>query len=102
MNVFVIGNPVAGSGWARHRIEELVNILKQRGHRVEVFLTRGSGEAKRWVTQIKPDIETIVVSGGDGTVNEVLNGLADPCRVPIALLPTGSANVLAHELGSPS
>ena len=102
MNVFVIGNPVAGSGWARHRIEELVNILKQRGHRVEVFLTRGSGEAKRWVTQIKPDIETIVVSGGDGTLNEVLNGLDDPCRVPIALLPTGSANVLAHELGLPS
>jgi YegS/Rv2252/BmrU family lipid kinase len=47
-------------------------------------------------------VGTIVVAGGDGTLNEVLNGLSDPSRIPIALLPLGTANILAHELALPS
>ena len=39
-----------------------------------------------------------MVVGGDGTLNEVLNGLADPGRIAIAQLPTGTANILAREL----
>ncbi len=50
---------------------------------------------------IEPDVGTLVVAGGDGTLNEVVNGLPDPSRIPIALLPLGTANILAHELGLP-
>ena len=45
--------------------------------------------------------EAVVVLGGDGTLNEVLNGLDDPTRTPIAQLGMGTANLLAHELGLP-
>ena len=46
-------------------------------------------------------MERLVVVGGDGTLNEVLNGLADPGHTPLLQLPAGTANVLAHELGFP-
>jgi diacylglycerol kinase family enzyme len=41
----------------------------------------------------------LVVAGGDGTLNEVLNGLSNPSQVPIAVFPLGTANVMAKELG---
>lgn len=101
MNVLLVGNPVAGRGKADRQIEGLVQILERRGHRVNVCLTRAAGDARRWVSQIGSSIETIVVAGGDGTLNEVLNGILDPSQIPIALFPLGTANVLAHELGLP-
>jgi YegS/Rv2252/BmrU family lipid kinase len=101
MNILLIGNPVAGRGRANQQIKDLVRILERRGHRVNVSLTRAAGSARRWASQIKPGIEAIVVAGGDGTLNEVLNGILDPSQIPIALFPLGTANVLARELGLP-
>ena len=46
-------------------------------------------------------VDLLIVVGGDGTLNEVLNGLADPLRVPLALLPVGTANMLARDLALP-
>lgn len=106
MRVLIIGNPIAGRGRARERIAALEALLRERGHEVEVHLTRGAGDGGRRASGIDagrpvtvPD--RLVVAGGDGTVNEVVNGLSDPSSVPIALLPMGTANVLAHELGLP-
>ena len=48
--------------------------------------------------------QLVIACGGDGTLNEVVNGLADAQnghRVPLALLPGGTANVLAKELNLP-
>jgi diacylglycerol kinase family enzyme len=42
-----------------------------------------------------------VIAGGDGTLNDVLNGLVDPARLPVALLPTGTANLIARDLKLP-
>jgi diacylglycerol kinase family enzyme len=47
------------------------------------------------------DLDRIVVAGGDGTVNDVLNGLEDPSRIPLAHLAYGTANMLARELRIP-
>src|SRR5204862_2064920 len=68
---------------------------------VEVYLTTGGGDAKRRAGCLEADVDRLVVAGGDGTLNEVLNGPCDPSRTPIALLPMGTANVLARELGLP-
>ncbi len=102
MNVTLIANPVAGRGKAEGQIQKLVQILDRRGPHVETFLTQAAGDARRCASRIEPGPGTIVVAGGDGTLNEVLNGVADPSTTPIALLPTGTANVLAHELGIPN
>jgi len=102
VNVTVIANPVAGRGKAEGQIQKLVQILDRRGHHVETFLTQAAGDARRCASRIEPGSGAIVVVGGDGTLNEVLNGVADPSTIPIALLSTGTANVLAHELGIPN
>lgn len=81
--------------------------LSELGSGVRVLPTRGPGDARVLAADLaREGLETIVAAGGDGTVNEVLNGLAD---VPgalettrLALIPLGTVNVLAKELGIPS
>ena len=102
MKVLVIGNPISGGGEARSKIEVLERELTARGHVVEVFLTQKAGDAAERAGRIEADADRLVVAGGDGTLNEVLNGLPDPGRLPIAQLPSGTANILAHELGFPT
>ncbi len=102
MKVLVIGNPVSGGGKARAQIEVLGQELAARGHAAEIFLTEKEGDAAGRARGVDGDVERVVVVGGDGTLNEVVNGLTDPGRVPIAQLPTGTANILAHDLGFPT
>jgi diacylglycerol kinase (ATP) len=101
VRVLVIANPIAGGGRACGKTEALRRALSARGHEVEVFLTARGGDAALRARRIDGHLDRIVVVGGDGTLNEVLNGLVDPGRVPIAQLPTGTANMLGHELGLP-
>lgn len=102
MRVLVIGNPIAGIGRTERRIHRFVRLLKHHGHAVEVFLTSAAGDALERARLIDNGVDRLVVAGGDGTVNEVLNGLADPSRIPILHLPTGTANQLARSLGLPA
>ena len=68
---------------------------------MEAFLTHSAQDASRRAQEIEADVDLLVVAGGDGTLNDVLNGLPDPSQIPIAHLPTGTANVLGRELGLP-
>ena len=101
MSWLVIGNPIAGGGRGERGIAALERALRARGLAVETFLTRNGGDARRRAGELAPDVQGIAVVGGDGTINEVLNGLADPSRLLLAQLPLGTANILAHELRLP-
>ena len=103
MRILVVVNPIAGGGAAAHGAERLVRLLEGRGHAVECFSSQNSQEAGERVRQRESegDLDRIVVAGGDGTVNDVLNGLEDPSRVPLAQLAFGTANMLARELRIP-
>ena len=101
MRLRIIGNPIAGGGKARPRIEELTRLLQERGHAVDVMLTTKAGDALRWAGELPGDLDRVIVAGGDGTLNEVLNGLTDVSRFPIVQMPVGTANVLVRELKLP-
>jgi diacylglycerol kinase (ATP) len=98
--VQLIHNPAAG----RRRTEKvaaLVAFLQGCGLAVSVTATRAAGEAELLARQAasgpeRPDV--LVAAGGDGTINEVANGLLGS-DLPLAVLPTGTVNVLARELG---
>ncbi len=81
-----------------------IEALRVAGFRVNVVETRARGDARRLAAGVDPAaVDALVVAGGDGTVNEVLIGLAqfdDP--PPLAILPLGTANVLAAELAMPA
>jgi len=58
------------------------------------------GDAELLAQEAEPDFDVVVAAGGDGTVNAVLNGLAENPR-PLGVLPLGTANVLASEIELP-
>lgn len=106
--ILIIANPAAGRSWLRKwRLDRIVAALRRR-HSCTVVLRR-SGASPGDVERLARDAATaedgaefdvVVAAGGDGTVNAVANGLRGSQR-PIAILPFGTANVLAHEIGLP-
>jgi diacylglycerol kinase (ATP) len=79
-------------------LERLVEILKNGGHRLTTAPTTGPNTAGPIArAHIDRGADLIVVAGGDGTINEVAEGMVGTA-VPLAILPAGTANVLAMEL----
>jgi len=72
--VVLIANPVAGKGRPEELFHLFVQAMERRGYRVETHITRTAGEATLCARTVKPEVEALVVAGGDGTLNEVLNG----------------------------
>jgi diacylglycerol kinase (ATP) len=102
-NALLIYNPT--SGGKRHRrfqeIEQAVRILKEAGITAELAPTSDAGHAQEIARlAVGARREMVIACGGDGTINEIVNGLAGS-QVPMALLPAGTANILAKELGIP-
>jgi len=79
-------------------VERATRILEKHGHTVTVAPTTGPGTAGEIARQhIARGAALIVAAGGDGTINEVVEGMVHG-RVPLAILPAGTANVLAMEM----
>jgi diacylglycerol kinase (ATP) len=86
----IIGNPHSGRAGDAGYLERFAKILRSGGLGVEVLNTEHPTLAGD---------RLVVAAGGDGTVNEVLNGLS--AGSTLGILPVGTANVLARELGLP-
>ncbi len=100
MRIKLIANPVSG-GDARARIQKVLATLKSQGGDVDLFLTGARGDARKVAAvALSEGYDRIVAAGGDGTLNEVVNGVASP-ELPIAFLPLGTVNVFALEAGIP-
>jgi diacylglycerol kinase (ATP) len=106
-NALLIHNPNAGNGGngRRRLLDQARRILASNGIEVELAETTGPGHAVEIAQKAVTDGRQLVIAcGGDGTLNEVVNGLAafsNGHRVPLALLPGGTANILAKELDLP-
>src|SRR5215469_5791077 len=106
-NALLIHNPNAGNGGGarRRHIDEARKYLSQHGIEAELAETTGPGDATEIAQRATNEGRQLVIAcGGDGTLNEVVNGLAgaqNGHRVPLALLPGGTANILAKELNLP-
>lgn len=98
----MIGNPAAGLGRAGGRAAALVRALAARGHAVEAVGTAGPGDAGRLAAGAEGAVDCIVAAGGDGTLAEVVNGLADPRATPLVPMPLGTANMMARVLAVPA
>ena len=99
--LLLIANPVSGGGRGKLLAPQLAEALRARGVEAECYLTTAAGDAAARAARAGAEPwDALVAIGGDGTVNEVLNGMPDPTR-PLGVLPVGTANVLALELGLP-
>lgn len=98
----IVRNPAAGHARQQH-IESIVSALNAQGAAcVDLYETSGPGDAVSAVAARASHYDVVVAAGGDGTVNEVLNGLREHSQTTLGIIPCGTTNVLATELGLPS
>jgi YegS/Rv2252/BmrU family lipid kinase len=96
----VIFNPTAGAR-RRRRLDRVLRALERAGCAITVRETTARGDAEAIArTADARAFDLVAVAGGDGTINEAINGLAGG-TLPLALIPLGTANVLANEIGMP-
>jgi YegS/Rv2252/BmrU family lipid kinase len=94
-----IANPAAAGGRVERALKELVAIFRDTHARVDLVRTPASGEAVRLARDaVEEGYTRVVAVGGDGTVNEVLNGIFGS-DAELAVVPLGSANDFACALG---
>ncbi len=99
--VAVIGNPAAGA-CGESVIRSVAAFLRRHARRVEVGVTRARGDAEALCREaVRAGSDLVVAAGGDGTINEVVNGLAGS-DATLGVIPLGTANVLALETGIPT
>jgi diacylglycerol kinase (ATP) len=81
------------------RLARAIAVLRDAGHTVFEHPTERAGHARELAAaSVREGADLVLVAGGDGTVNEAMNGMVHS-DVPLAILPAGTANVLAVEMG---
>jgi YegS/Rv2252/BmrU family lipid kinase len=100
-SIVLIANPIAKKASER-KIAKASRFLRSKGYEVEVLFTKQRGDAENLAKEIsRRNSELLIIAaGGDGTFNEVINGIVGT-DIPMAILPMGTTNVLAKELDIP-
>jgi len=97
----LIVNPAAGQGRSQAARNRLARLMEEVGLDCRINVTERPGDGLRLAREAaEGGCDLVVAVGGDGTVNEVINGLTG-LGVPLGILPLGSVNVLARELRIP-
>lgn len=100
--LLLIMNPKSGVMLAPKYMSEILNSFSRAGYLSTVLMTEGRGDAREFAAEYAGDNDVVVVSGGDGTLNEVIDGLLSAgLKTPIGYIPSGSTNDFANSLGLP-
>ena len=100
MKALIIINPKAGRTTEYQTAECLRKALKRHGYESHILITTAPGNAELIVSARAGRYDLILCSGGDGTLNEVVNGLKTVnCPPPISYIPSGTTNDFARGLG---
>ncbi len=102
MRLHLVVNPVAGRGRAGPLAAAVAAALRAGGVGVSLHATASAAEARAHLAGLGADaFDRLVLVGGDGTLSDALAARALPLPWPVGLLPMGTANVVARELGQP-
>ena len=97
-----IYNPKAGRAAIGNHLGDIIDIFTKGGYEVTIYPTQCQGDGEVRVKERYHDFDRIVVSGGDGTLDEIVTGLMDvKAKVPVGYIPAGSTNDFARSLGLP-
>jgi diacylglycerol kinase (ATP) len=101
--VFII-NPKSGMTTVQKNVFKVIHSLEEEGHLVTVFTTIAEGDALEFAKGVT-DCDLLVAVGGDGTTNEVVNGLLNRLEdqtIPLAAIPAGTVNDFANYFKLPN
>lgn len=97
--IHIILNPVAGKGKAKKNEGDLIGFLTERRVEYKLYHSLHVGHAAELAREItencKDEFCELVCVGGDGTLHEVVSGIADPAKVKLGLIPFGTGNDFA-------
>ena len=103
MKLHVVVNPAGASGRTGRKFQKLIPILDACEHEVEIHYStkeHGIGAICREITSVDASEQLyIILMGGDGTLNEAINGMSHLSRIHLGYLPAGSGNDLAKSIG---
>ncbi|WP_197259573.1 diacylglycerol kinase [Paenibacillus dendritiformis] len=99
----LIYNPTSGREEGKKRLADILHMLDSAGIEATAHATDGAGDATASAADaIDRGYDMIIAAGGDGTLNEVINGMAGkPSRPPLGIIPLGTTNDFARALGIP-
>ncbi len=98
-----IYNPYSGKAAISTYLDEIVEIYQKKGKRIEPFRMMREFTLEQALEGVDNSYHHILIAGGDGTVNQVINAVKNKgLDVPVAVLPTGTANDFASLLGTTS
>lgn len=100
--ILFVFNPRAGKAKIKNKLCDIIDVFVKAGYEVTVYPTQAEGDAIRAVRDKREGYDLLVCSGGDGTLDEVVNGMIKCGRqIPIGYIPAGSTNDFARSLGIP-
>jgi diacylglycerol kinase (ATP) len=99
----LIYNPTSGRELAKKNLADILIALEKAGYEASTYATKGKGDATKEAKEAsKKGFDLIVAAGGDGTIYEIINGLAQQEKRPkLAILPLGTTNDFARAIGVP-
>lgn len=103
MNVLLIYNPYSGSRTFKNYLDRILELFQERGCLVTLWRISENAGLDDFLDRIKPeDYGKILIAGGDGTIHQVINALAErDISLPIGIYPVGTANDFAQNFDLP-
>lgn len=96
----LIYNPFSGNKSFKFDLDVCIGIFQEGGYEVHIFRTLHPGDITQHIMEMDADYDVVVASGGDGTVNIVINAMMQRgLKIPLGIIPSGTANDFATYLG---
>ncbi len=93
-------NPKSGVMLAPKYLGEIVERFSKAGFLTQILMTCGRGDAREFAVEYGSEVDVVAVSGGDGTLNEVIDGMISAGHsTDIGYIPSGSTNDFANSIG---
>ena len=98
--LLLIMNPKSGVMLAPKYLSELVERFSRAGFLTQILMTEKKGDAREFAAEYGGEVDVVAVSGGDGTLNEVIDGMISAGhKTDIGYIPSGSTNDFANSIG---
>lgn len=100
--LYFIYNPHSGREQIRTKLSDILQIFSNAGYELTVYPTKEAKDATRRIAELSDDYDLVVCSGGDGTMDEVVQGMMMRThRIPLGYIPSGTVNDFARSLKIP-
>ncbi|MGB9596695.1 MAG: diacylglycerol/lipid kinase family protein [Candidatus Poribacteria bacterium] len=100
LNIQFIVNPLAGHGNYKYVIHSIESVFSTSNFNYNITILKYKGEASLIAKESASNYDAVVAVGGDGTINEVLNGIVGTDAI-LGIIPVGTGNGIAREFGLP-